>query len=114
MNTGEISNYKGKTYQSPKDKYIDDEDTEDPHRHLWSNGGDPSEYFRPATEDEIAKAKTENILNKALDFIVERVNEGDDYICEEFSSIPVEWNYCKENCQNLNRECVLRYLKRRK
>lgn len=114
MDTGEISNYKGKTYQSHKDGYIDDEDIEDPYRHIWSSVEDTWDYFRPATEEEIAKAEAERgTLNKALDFIVER-EKDDDYICERMSEFADEWDYCENNCQNLQKECVLRYLKRKK
>lgn len=56
-----------------------------------------------------AKAK-EALLNKALDFILER-EESNDYICEILLSIPDEGNYCENNCQNLKKECVKRFLK---
>lgn len=49
-------------------------------------------------------------LAVALDFIVER--EGrDDYICERLHDIPEEYKVCARDCQNLDRICVLRYLK---
>ena len=52
-------------------------------------------------------------LNKALDFIVEQEREN-DYICTRMLEIPEEYEVCVNNCQNLNRICVLRFLKRYK
>lgn len=52
-------------------------------------------------------------LNKALDFIVEQ-EEDDDYICTRMLEIPEEYEVCVNDCQNLNRICVLRFLKRYK
>lgn len=49
-------------------------------------------------------------LDVALDFIVER-EESDDYICERMHDIPEEFDICASDCQNLDRICVLRYLK---
>lgn len=57
--------------------------------------------------------KEKTMLDKALDFIVEREKE-DDYICDRMSEFADEWDYCENNCQNLKKECVLRYLKRKK
>ena len=57
------------------------------------------------TQEEKAQA-----YDKALDFIVER-EESNDYICEELLSIPNEAVYCADNCQNLNKECIKRFLK---
>ena len=49
-------------------------------------------------------------LAVALGFIVER--EGrDDYICERLHDIPEEYEICARDCQNLDRICVLRFLK---
>lgn len=50
-------------------------------------------------------------LDKALDFIVEQEKEN-DYICERMLEIPEEYEVCVNDCQNLNRICVLRFLKR--
>lgn len=50
------------------------------------------------------------LLDKALDFIVE-TQEENDYICEMMSEYDDEWNYCENNCQNLQKECVIRFLK---
>lgn len=52
-------------------------------------------------------------LDKALDFIVEQEKEN-DYICTRMLEIPEEYEVCVNNCQNLNRICVLRFLKRYK
>lgn len=49
-------------------------------------------------------------LDKALDFIVER-EKSDDYICSELLDIPEECEMCRKDCQNLCRNCVLRFLK---
>lgn len=52
-------------------------------------------------------------LDKALDFIVEQEKEN-DYICTRMLVIPEEYEVCAKDCQNLNRNCVLRFLKRYK
>ena len=51
----------------------------------------------------------DTLLDKALDFIVER-EEADDYICVQMLESD-EGDYCMDNCQNLNKECVKRFLK---
>ena len=48
-------------------------------------------------------------LDNALDFIVEREQDG-DYICCALHDIPKEYKICSEDCQNLCRNCVLRFL----
>lgn len=48
-------------------------------------------------------------LCNALDFIVEREEEN-DYICEKLHDIPQEFEICARDCQNINRNCVLRFL----
>ena len=48
-------------------------------------------------------------LDRALDFIVNVIPE--ENICEELLDIPEEAKICEENCENLNRFCVLRYFK---
>ena len=50
------------------------------------------------------------LLNKALDFIVE-TQEQNDYICELMNEESVG-DYCEKNCQNLNRQCVTMFLER--
>ena len=52
-------------------------------------------------------------LDKALDFIVEQ-EENDDYICTRMLVIPEEYEICVKDCQNLNKNCVRRFLKRYK
>lgn len=52
-------------------------------------------------------------LDKALDFIVEQEREN-DYICTRMLEIPEEYEICVKDCQNLNKICVLRFLKRYK
>ena len=55
-------------------------------------------------------SKTEDMLDKALDFIVE-TQEDNDYICEQMiEGLPN--NYCANNCQNLNKECVKLFLEK--
>ena len=49
------------------------------------------------------------LLDKALDFIVE-TQEQNDYICEQMVEERVG-DYCEKNCQNLNRQCILMFLK---
>ena len=55
-------------------------------------------------------SKAEDLLDKALDFIVE-TQEENDYICEQMIEEDVG-DYCVNNCQNLNKECVKLFLKK--
>ena len=48
------------------------------------------------------------LLNKALDFIVE-TQQDNDLICEQMCE-SVCGDYCANNCQNLNRQCVTMFL----
>ena len=48
-------------------------------------------------------------LTNALDFIVER-EQDNDYICERLHEIQKEFDICAKDCQNLCRNCVLRFL----
>ena len=50
----------------------------------------------------------EELLEKALDFIVE-TQESNDYICEKMLDGGLG-DYCMNNCQNLNKECVKLFL----
>ena len=50
----------------------------------------------------------QELLEKALDFIVE-TQESNDYICELMLDGGLG-DYCANNCQNLNRECVKLFL----
>ena len=50
----------------------------------------------------------DKLLDKALDFIVE-TQESNDYICEKM--LEYDGRYCEYNCQNLKKECVIRFLK---
>ena len=69
-----------------------------------------SQRMISAKAKEALYTKTEDILlDKALDFIVE-TQEDNDYICEKMSELD-EWDYCVNNCQNLKKECVKRFLK---
>ena len=52
------------------------------------------------------------LLNEALDFIVER-EQDNDYICDVLNDISEETDICAEKCQYLNKSCVLRFLRRR-
>ena len=53
--------------------------------------------------------KANTLLDKALDFIVE-TQESNDYICEQM--IECVGDYCANNCQNLNKECVKMFLQK--
>ena len=53
--------------------------------------------------------KTNEMLDRALDFIVE-TQESNDYICEQM--VEEVNDYCVNNCQNLNKECVTLFLKK--
>ena len=54
--------------------------------------------------------KAKELLDKALDFIVE-TQEQNDYICEQMCEEYVG-DYCANNCQNLNKECVKLFLQK--
>ena len=54
--------------------------------------------------------KANELLDKALDFIVE-TQESNDYICEQMIEECVG-DYCEKNCQNLNKECVKLFLQK--
>ena len=51
------------------------------------------------------------LLEKAVDFIVER-EEGGDYICEMLHESAEEEDICATTCENLNKDCVMRFLRR--
>lgn len=53
--------------------------------------------------------KVNELLDKALNFIVE-TQEKNDYICEQM--VERVGDYCKKNCQNLNKECVKLFLQK--
>lgn len=50
------------------------------------------------------------LLEKALDFIVE-LGVADEYICETLSGDLEESDRCAAECENMNRICVLRFLR---
>ena len=54
--------------------------------------------------------KANELLDKALDFIVE-TQEDNDYICEQMIEERVG-DYCYNNCQNLNKQCVKLFLEK--
>jgi hypothetical protein len=54
--------------------------------------------------------KANELLDKALDFIVE-TQEDNDYICEQMIEECVG-DYCYNNCQNLNKQCVKLFLEK--
>ena len=54
--------------------------------------------------------KANEVLDKALDFIVE-TQESNDYICEQMIDEHLG-DYCANNCQNLNKECVKLFLQK--
>lgn len=53
---------------------------------------------------------SKELLEKALDFIVE-TQKSNDYICEQMVEESVG-DYCYNNCQNLNKECVKLFLEK--
>lgn len=53
---------------------------------------------------------TEQLLDNAIDYIYELV-EQDDWICEELLIIPEEEKICKETCDNFCKDCIIRFLK---
>lgn len=53
--------------------------------------------------------KANELLDKALDFIVE-TQEENDYICEQM--VECVGDYCEKNCQNLNKDCVKLFLQK--
>lgn len=55
-------------------------------------------------------SKAEELLGKALDFIVE-TQEQNDYICEQMTTEYVG-DYCEKNCQNLKKKCVKLFLQK--
>ena len=54
--------------------------------------------------------KANELLDNALDFIVE-TQEDNDYICEQMIEECVG-DYCYNNCQNLNKQCVKLFLEK--
>ena len=52
----------------------------------------------------------ESLLDVAINLILEQ-NEGQDFICEELHKISKEFEFCSTHCQNLSKECVMRFLK---
>lgn len=48
-------------------------------------------------------------LDRACEYIAEQ--DGGSRICDLLHDIPNERDFCEENCENLDRFCVLRYLK---
>lgn len=53
--------------------------------------------------------QSDELLNEAISFIVER-EEADDFICEQMLDSEAR-AWCSQNCQNLRDECVLKFLK---
>ena len=52
------------------------------------------------------------LFDVAVDYIFELV-DGFDGVCEELHKVPEEIDFCEHNCQNLNKDCILRLLKNR-
>lgn len=53
---------------------------------------------------------TEQLLDNAIDYIYELV-EQEDWICEELLGIPEENVICSETCDIFCKDCIMRYLK---
>lgn len=56
------------------------------------------------------KLSQSQLLDNAIDYIYSLV-QYDDWICEKLLDIPEEEKICSEGCENMNKECVLRFLK---
>ena len=54
--------------------------------------------------------KSEELLDNAVDYIYEVVY-GQDWICEALFDIPEESEICEHTCNNLCKDCILRFLK---
>jgi len=52
----------------------------------------------------------EQLLDNAIDYIYSLV-QYDDWICEKMLDISEEEAICSESCENMNKECILRFLK---
>lgn len=52
----------------------------------------------------------EQLLENALDYI-EEIVQDEDWICTGLHNIPEEYDYCADNCENLSKDCIKRYLK---
>jgi hypothetical protein len=56
--------------------------------------------------------KSEDLLEHAVEYIYELVNQDDDWICTELLEIQEEADICKQTCDNhLCKDCVIRFLK---
>ena len=56
-------------------------------------------------QDELIK---QELINYVLDLL-----KDDDIICEELHQYESECDYCKDHCDGLRDECVIRLMKRR-
>ena len=65
-----------------------------------------------AKDEGLFNSETDDMLSEAIDYIKE-IEEENDYICEKLMNIPEEEEVCAENCNNLERDCVVRFLRRR-
>ena len=54
--------------------------------------------------------KSEELLDNAVDYIYDVVY-GQDWICEALLDIPEESKICDETCDNLCKDCIIRFLK---
>lgn len=55
--------------------------------------------------------ETKQLLDNAIEFIRE-LNEEEDWLCCDLFEIPEEQEICEKTCDNnLNRDCIIRYLK---
>ena len=53
---------------------------------------------------------TEQLLDNAIDYIYELTYQ-DSWICDELLEIPEEEKICAAYCQNLCKDCIIRFLK---
>ncbi len=56
-----------------------------------------------------AKSEKGELLQNALDLIIELVKDDPSTLCEVVDEHYPNW--CENNCENFNRDCLIKYLK---
>lgn len=56
------------------------------------------------------KLSQPQLLDNAIDYIYSLV-QYDDWICEKLLDIQEEAEICENTCENMKKECILRFLK---
>lgn len=62
------------------------------------------------TFDTKAEKTANQLLDNAVDLLYNMFSD-DDIFCCKLLEIPEEERICSEQCENLNKDCILRYLK---